>query len=141
MGRVFVIRIEDGEIVHEVIEEFARNHQISSAALLILGGADAGSTLVVGPHEDRILPVVPLTHILANAHEATGTGTIFPDEQGAPLLHMHMACGRGEETITGCIRSGIKVWLVMEVILFELLNAKAVRRPEPPTGFQLLQPG
>jgi predicted DNA-binding protein with PD1-like motif len=140
MGRVFVIRLEDGEIVHETIETFAREHQIRAAALIIIGGADNGSTLVVGPREDRLLPVVPMTHILGNAHEAVGTGTLFPDEEGAPILHMHLACGRGEETITGCIRTGVKVWRVMEVILCELLDTRAVRRQEPPTNFKLLQP-
>lgn len=141
MGRVFVLRLEDGEIVHEVIETFAREHQLRAAALIILGGAADGSTLVVGPREDRILPVIPMTHILANAHEVAGTGTLFPDEDGAPVLHMHMACGRRAETITGCISKGVKVWRVMEVILFELLDTRAVRRQEPPTDFKLLQPG
>jgi predicted DNA-binding protein with PD1-like motif len=139
-GRVFILRLEDGEIVHEVIEAFAREHEIRAAALIILGGADDGSILVVGPEEDRILPVTPMTHILANAHEAAGTGTLFPDEEGTPILHMHLACGRREETITGCIRTGVKVWRVMEAILFELLDTGAIRRPEPPTNFKLLQP-
>jgi len=141
IGRVFILRLEDGEIVHEIIETFAREHHIRAAALIILGGADDGSTLVVGPQEDRDLPVIPMIHILDHAHEVAGTGTLFPDEEGAPILHMHMACGRREETITGCIRSGIKVWRVMEVILYELLETRAVRRVEPPTGFKLLQPG
>ncbi|HOF05649.1 MAG TPA: DNA-binding protein [Syntrophales bacterium] len=141
LGRVFVLRLEDGEIVHETIEAFAREQGIRAAALLILGGADNGSSVVVGPREDRLLPVIPMTHILTHAHETVGTGTLFPDEDGNPLLHMHMACGRGEETVTGCIRSGVKVWRVMEVIVFELSATRAVRRPEPPTDFRLLQPG
>ncbi|HON23692.1 MAG TPA: DNA-binding protein [Syntrophales bacterium] len=141
LGRVFVLRLEDGEIVHETIEAFAREQGIRAAALLILGGADNGSSVVVGPREDRLLPVIPMTHILTHAHETVGTGTLFPDEDGNPLLHMHMACGRGEETVTGCIRSGVKVWRVMEVIVFELSATRAVRRPEPPMDFRLLQPG
>jgi len=139
-GRIFIIRLEDGEIVHEVIEDFARQNGIHAAALIILGGADDGSNLVVGPRDDRDLPVVPMTHLLANAHEAAGTGTVFPDEAGNPVLHLHMACGRKTETVTGCTRSGVKVWHVMEAILFELLDTRAVRRAEPPTNFKLLQP-
>jgi predicted DNA-binding protein with PD1-like motif len=140
-GRVFILRLEDGEIVHEVIEAFAREHQIRAASLIIIGGADDGSTLVVGPQEDRLIPVKPMIHILAQAHEVAGTGTLFPDDEGTPILHMHLACGRREETITGCIRTGVKVWRVMEAILFELLDTRAVRRQEPPTDFKLLQPG
>jgi len=32
---------------------------------------------------------------------------------------MHMACGREEETITGCVRRGVRTWHVLEVILTE----------------------
>ena len=37
-GRVFVMRLEDGETVHEEIERFAREHSIAAAALIIIGG-------------------------------------------------------------------------------------------------------
>ncbi len=139
-GRIFIIRLEDGEIIHEVIESFARQQNIRAAALIALGGADRESHLVVGPKEDRALPVEPMTHILNNAHEIAGTGTLFPDEKGNPILHMHAAFGRGDRTVTGCIRAGVKVWRVVEVILMELVDTKAVRRVEPPTNFSLLQP-
>ena len=39
-GRVFVIRLEDGDVVHEEIEKFAREKGIKAAALIIIGGAD-----------------------------------------------------------------------------------------------------
>ena len=81
-GRVFIIRLEDGDIIHESIEKFAREKKIRSAALIILGGADDGSKLVVGPKEGRASPVVPMDLILQGAHEVTGTGTIFPNEKG-----------------------------------------------------------
>jgi len=139
-GRIFVIRLEDGEVIHEVIEDFAARQNIRAAGVLALGGADDGSALVVGPLEDRAIPVTPMEYLLKNTHEATGTGTIFPDENGHPILHMHMACGRRTETITGCVRAGVKVWRVMEVIIFELLDTPAVRATEPPTDFKLLQP-
>lgn len=37
-GRVFVIRLEDGEVVHEAIESLARREGIRAAALVILEG-------------------------------------------------------------------------------------------------------
>jgi predicted DNA-binding protein with PD1-like motif len=132
--------LEDGEIVHQVIEQFAADQDIKAATLIILGGADDGSRLVVGPQEDRGLPLNPMQHALENAHEVTGTGTIFPDEQGQPLLHMHMACGRQDSTVTGCIREGVKVWHIMEVILFELLDTSAKRVVEAPLELKFLQP-
>ncbi len=139
-GRIFILRLEDGEIVHEVIEQFAAEQKIAAATLMILGGADDGSRLVVGPAEDRGLPLNPMERILKNAHEVTGAGTLFPDENGTPLLHMHMACGREEQTTTGCIRAGVKVWHVMEVVIFELLDTTAKRVVEQPLGIKLLQP-
>ncbi|MGD8845848.1 MAG: DNA-binding protein [Desulfobacteraceae bacterium] len=139
-GRVFIVRLEDGEIVHEVIEKFAVDQGITAASLLVVGGADAGSRLVVGPEQDRGLPLNPMQLVLENAHEVTGTGTLFSDDQGVPLLHMHMACGRQDRAVTGCIRSGVKVWHVMEVIIFELLDTEATRTQEAPLGLKLLQP-
>ncbi|HDD44969.1 MAG TPA: DUF296 domain-containing protein, partial [Candidatus Desulfofervidus auxilii] len=43
-------------------------------------------------------------------------------------------------SITGCVRKGVKVWHVMEVILFELVDTTAVRALDPNTGFELLNP-
>ncbi len=139
-GRTFIIRLEDGDIVHEEIEKFSREKSIKAAALIILGGADKGSKLIVGPEHGRREPIIPMEHILDNVHEIAGTGTIFPDEKGKPILHMHMACGRKTSSVTGCVRKGVKVWHVMEVILFELVDTTAVRAFEPTTGFELLKP-
>jgi predicted DNA-binding protein with PD1-like motif len=52
-GRVFVLRLEDGEVLHEVVEEFARERGIMAATVLAVGGADKGSELVVGPEDGR----------------------------------------------------------------------------------------
>lgn len=139
-GRVFVIRLEDGEILHEAIEALAVKEGIHSAALIALGGADKGSRLVVGPADGRAQPVTPLEYTLDNVHEIAGTGTLFPDDTGRPALHMHVASGREDRTVTGCVRSGVRVWQVMEVILFELSGASAARVMDEATGFKLLCP-
>lgn len=140
LGRIFVIRLEDGDIVHEEIERFAREESIEAASLIVLGGADQESTLVVGPERGRTTPPVPMEHVLDNVHEVAGAGTLFPDDEGNPVLHMHVACGRTSSTITGCVRRGVKVWQVMEIVLFELVDTTAVRRLDPKTGFALLRP-
>jgi predicted DNA-binding protein with PD1-like motif len=139
-GRIFVIRLEDGDIVHDEIERFAREKSIGAASLIIVGGADQQSKFVVGPEEGRATPVVPMEHVLDEVHEIAGVGTLFPDDEGNPVLHMHMACGRKSSTITGCIREGVRVWHVMEVILFELADTTGIRTHDPETGFKLLQP-
>lgn len=139
-GRTFVIRLEDGDLVHETIEQFAVDQGVNAASLIILGGADRGSILVTGPEQGRSKTIVPMTRDLDNVHEVTGTGTLFPDKNGEPILHMHMACGRGLSTITGCIRNGVRVWQVMEVILQELVDSTGIRKKDAVTGFDLLIP-
>ena len=139
-GRIFVIRLEDGETVHEEIEKFAREQSITAAAMIIVGGADEGSKLVVGPEHGRSKTINPMEHILDNVHEIAGTGTLFPDEEGNPTIHMHMACGRNADTVTGCIRNGVKVWQIMEVVLFELIDTTGKRILDPDLGFKLLNP-
>ncbi|MEW6185481.1 MAG: PPC domain-containing DNA-binding protein [Thermodesulfobacteriota bacterium] len=139
-GRVFIIRLEDGEILHETLEQFAADQGVRAAFMIILGGADRESRLVVGPEEGRTSPITPMTHVLSDVHEIVGTGTLFPDEDGKPMLHMHVASGRQESTITGCVRSGVKVWQVAEVVMIELLDSSASRVLVPELGFKLLKP-
>jgi len=139
-GRIFVIRLEDGDIVHEEIEQFASDHSINAAALIIVGGIDKSSKLIVGPEQGRSKPVTPMEHILDDVHEIAGAGTLFPDEEGKPMLHMHMASGRKTSTVTGCIRNGVVTWHILEVILFELADSTGVRKPDPETGFKFLIP-
>ena len=140
LGRVFVIRLEDGDIVHEAIEAFAAENGITAAAIIILGGADKDSRLVVGPENGRTAQISPMTHLLEAVHEAAGTGTIFPDQAGKPVLHLHMACGRGQSSVTGCVRTGVKVWQVMEAVAIEIAGTDARRLPDAATGFELLCP-
>lgn len=139
-GRIFVIRLEDGDVVHESIEEFAMKEGIQAASLIVLGGADKGSVLVTGPEQGRAETIVPKTKALDNVHEVVGTGTLFPNEKGDPVLHMHMACGRDGSTVTGCVRNGVKVWQVMEVVVHEIVDTTGMRRPDAATGFELLIP-
>jgi predicted DNA-binding protein with PD1-like motif len=138
-GRIFVICLEHGDIVHQEIEQFARDQSIRSASLIIIGAADKDSKLIVGPETRAATPVSPMSVVLENVHEIVGAGTLFPDQKGNPVLHLHMACGRKSSTRTGCIRSGVKVWYTMEVICFELLESEGRRMFDSETGFTLLK--
>ncbi len=140
LGRALVVRLEDGDVVHASIEAAARAEGISRAAVLLLGGADDGSRVVVGPEEGRAARVVPMERVLHGAHEVAGVGTIFPDESGQPVLHLHAAFGRDDQVVAGCIREGVLTWVVGEAIVIELLGSAAARRLDPATGFELLDP-
>jgi predicted DNA-binding protein with PD1-like motif len=72
-------------------------------------------------------------------HEILGTGTLFPDEDGKPLLHMHVAAGRKGRSSAGCSRAGITVWNIGEVVLIELLSERCVRVFEETSGFKKLE--
>ncbi|MBN1605095.1 MAG: DNA-binding protein [Polyangiaceae bacterium] len=139
-GRIFVVRLEDGDVVHECLEALARAERIRAASITLLGGMDQGSHLVVGPKHPRAASVEPMSRAVSDVREVVGAGTLFPDEQNSPVVHVHMACGRDDHTLTGCARLGVRVWHVMEAIVVELIDTEAVRRLDRATGFQLLWP-
>lgn len=139
LGRVFLIRLEHGDPMPQTLETFAAEKGLRTGLAIMVGGADEGSRLVVGPEEGNRLPPHPMVHTLQGVHEVVAVGTLAPDAQGQPVLHMHAACGRQAETTTGCIRAGVLTWHVLEVVLIEILGASAIRALDPQTGFHLLQ--
>jgi len=140
VGRVFVVRLEDGDRLPEAIERLAREQGVERGFLVALGGADDGSRIVVGPEDGTAHPVVPMVRALAGVHEFAAVGTLFPDEGGKPSLHLHAALGRGGGAVAGCTRPGVGVWKVGEVVLVELLGSGARRERDAATGFSLLEP-
>jgi len=139
LGRVFALRLEQGERMPDVLEAFAAEHAVEAGVAFMVGGTEDGSRLVVGPEDGHASPVNPMVTTLTGQREVAGVGTLFPDETGKPVLHMHAACGREDGTITGCIRAGIVTWLVLEIFLIEVTGLQAARLPDAATGFKLLQ--
>ncbi len=84
VGRIFVLRLEDGDLLNETLEAFAREQGVKRGLAFYLGGSADGSRVVVGPDATRNDAVVPLVHVLTGAQEAFAVGTIFPDEDGEP---------------------------------------------------------
>ena len=140
IGRVFVIRLEDGDIVPECIERFAEENQVSVGHVILLGGIGGGE-VVVGPRHSEKSPPEPMLLPIDGAHEVAGVGVLAPGADGRPQLHIHAALGRSGKTTTGCLRPGVTTWLVAEAILYEILDAKVARLKDKESGFELLQPG
>ena len=138
MGRIFILRLEHGDRIPDTIEEFATTHQIDSAILHFLGGADTNSKVVVGPEDGTAKKPRKMVTELLGTSEAVGIGTLFINEDMVPKLHLHSAFGRNRETVTGCTREGITIWHIGEVVIFELLNSSAQRKLDTVTGFELL---
>jgi len=137
LGRIFVIRLEDGDVVPTCIERFAREQNISVGQVIMLGGV-IGGQVVSGPRRSDEMPPEPLLLPLDGAHEVVGVGTIAPDEKGCPAVHIHAALGRAGKTTTGCLRPGVNTWLVGELIIYEILGTGAARIADEKSGFELL---
>jgi predicted DNA-binding protein with PD1-like motif len=138
LGRVFVIRLEDGDAIPACIESFAEEKRISVGQVILVGGIGDGQ-VVVGPRRSDEMPPKPMLLPVDGVHEVVGAGTIAPDRKGKPTLHIHAALGRSGQTTTGCLRPGVTTWLVGEVIIFEILGTDAVRMPNKKASFELLQ--
>ena len=138
VGRVFVLRMEDGDVLNDTLEAFARSQGLERGLAFYVGGVADGSRVVVGPDSARMDAIIPLVHALAGPQEALAFGTIFPTEAGEPSLHMHAASGREGGATVGCTRAGTQTWLVGEVILLEILGTGARREFDAATGFHLL---
>ncbi|NIA07418.1 MAG: DUF296 domain-containing protein [Actinobacteria bacterium] len=126
VGRVFVVRLEDGDRLPDALENLAQEKGIRAASVILLGGIGRG-TIVVGP-ETPAVPPKPMTADFQDVHEIAAVGTIFANAEGKPILHLHGALGRDGRTITGCTRTGVDVWLIAEAIITEITDTP-LRRP------------
>ena len=139
IGRIFILRLEHGDRIPNIIEKFALDKHVNSAIVHFLGGVDTSGKVVVGPEDGTAPKPSPMVTELLGTSEAIGMGTLFLDEEGIPKLHLHAAFGRYRDTVTGCTREGIEIWHIGEVIILELLNTRAKRNIDPNTGFELLE--
>ncbi len=138
LGRVFIIRLEDGDAVPTSIERFAVEKKISVGQVILIGGIGDGQ-VVVGPRNSTEMPPEPMLLPVDGAHEVVGVGMLAPGKKGKPELHIHASLGRAGKTTTGCLRPGVTTWLVGEVIILEILGTDAARLPDKKTSFDLLQ--
>jgi len=138
VGRVFVIRLEDGDVVPGCIERFAEEKAITVGQVILVGGIGSGE-VVVGPRDSEERPPQAMLLPVDGAHEVVGVGVIAPDEDGKPVLHIHAALGRSGQTMTGCLRPGVTTWLVGEAILYEIVGVNAARVKDKESGFNLLE--
>ncbi|MFW6378097.1 MAG: PPC domain-containing DNA-binding protein, partial [Bacillota bacterium] len=138
-GRIFISRLEDGDLIPDAIENLAEKEGINSAVVFFLGGADKKSKVVVGPEETPGKKLKSRITELKGISEAVGIGTIFSDEEGKPKLHLHAVFGHKDKTITGCTRKGVKTWLIGEVIIMELINHNSLRKLDLERDLKLLK--
>jgi len=140
IGRIFIIKLEDGDKLPNTLEDFAMNKNIKSGLVFYIGGAKKSSKVIVGPLKNKMKKIIPRIKKLKRISEAIGIGTFFLNEKKEPKLHMHSSFGGKNTTITGCIRKGIDIWLIGEVIIIEIIDNNSLRKLDKNTGFELLDP-
>jgi predicted DNA-binding protein with PD1-like motif len=138
IGRVFVVRLEDGDVLPDCLENFAAENSIKCGHVVLIGGIGGGE-IVSGPRQTDEMPPDPVYIPVDGAHEVVGVGIIAPDKDGQPVLHIHASLGRGGRALTGCLRPGVTTWLVAEAVIYEITGTTARRLPDEPSGFDLLE--
>ena len=138
LGRVFVIRFEDGDELPECIERFAEEKGVTTGHVILVGGIGSGR-VVVGPENAEERPQQPMLLPISGVSEVAGVGVLAPDQNGKPVLHIHAALGRSGQTMTGCLRYGVTTWLLAEAILYEITGAQVRRVMTEEVGFELLE--
>lgn len=135
MGRIFMIRIDDGEDLLTSIDRFIVAHKIRAGMLLCLG-ALREARIVTGP-EEPLIPPVPHFEEIGGGWELFGVGTIYRGDDGSPRVHYHASVGRGEVSLTGCLREKATTYLVVEVVLFEFQGIYGRRAEDMASGVSM----
>lgn len=135
IGRVLTIRFDHDDDFLEGLKKIVLKENIECGWFQILG-AVRHADVVIGP-EDPVMPPTPIWTNVDEAREVIGTGSVYMD--GAePKLHLHAAMGFHGDTLTACVRKNTKVYLILEVLLFELEGIDAGRPWYEKGGFNRL---
>ena len=135
LGRVFVVKFEHGDNLHESIKELVSREEISFATISFLG-ALLKADIVAGPKEP-VIPPDPEFMSFNDGREVVGFGTIV-NVSGECEMHIHSAIGKGEKTLTGCLRKNAEIFLTIEAVVQEIAGDNITRKMDPETGFKLL---
>ncbi len=134
LGRVFVLRIDDGEDLIVSLKKFVEAKSVKSCMALFIGALKEGRA-VTGPEQPTI-PPVPHWEAYRNGWEVFGMATIYPSADG-PRLHIHSAIGKGREALLGCVRERAGVYLVVEAVLMEFVGLDVRREWDEATELYL----
>jgi hypothetical protein len=134
LGRVFVLRLDDGEDFLAVTRDFINDKAVQTGTLIFLGALRQGR-MVTGP-ETLAIPPEPHYVMFEGGWEMVGIGTIYPGEDG-PAIHYHASVGRAGHALTGCLREKAITYIVAEVIVLEFTGLDIRRLPQEKTGLVL----
>ncbi|NMB77869.1 MAG: DNA-binding protein, partial [Methanomicrobiales archaeon] len=124
LGRVFVVRIDNGEDMLSSLRTFIAEKEIRAGSVMFLGALMNGR-MVTGP-EEPVIPPVPHFVMFEGGWEVFGVGTIYPGE-GGPHIHFHGSVGRSGHALTGCLREQATTYLIVEAVIHEFVGLSARR--------------
>ena len=134
LGRVFVVRIDNGEDMLVSLRQFIDDKAIRAGSILFLGALMNGR-MVTGP-EEPVIPPVPHFVMFEGGWEVFGVGTICSGE-GGPHIHYHASVGRSGHALTGCIREKAITYLIIEAVILEFTGLTARREFDKKTQVHL----
>ncbi len=134
LGRVFVVRIDDGEDMLVSLRQFVLDKDIQAGSITFLGALMNGR-MVTGP-EEPVIPPIPHFVMFEGGWEVFGIGTIYPGE-GGPHIHYHASVGRSGHALTGCLREKATTYLIIEAVIMEFTGLKARREFDHKTQLHL----
>jgi uncharacterized protein len=124
IGRIFVVRIDNGEDLLASLRRFIMDKDIQAGSVIFLGALLDGK-MVTGP-EKPVIPPDPHFIFFEGGWEVFGVGTIYPGE-GGPHVHYHASVGRAGHALTGCLRERAVTYLIVEAIIYEITGLSARR--------------
>lgn len=131
IGRVLTIRFDHKEDFFQGIREIILKENIRTAWFQVIGALDRAG-VVIGPKEPFV-PPDPVWRDVEGASELIACGSVYMDND-EPKIHLHGALGEHGKTLTGCIRKDTRVYLLLEVLLFELTGIHAARPRDEALG-------
>jgi predicted DNA-binding protein with PD1-like motif len=135
IGRFFSVRFDDGDDFLQELQALIIKEKIKHGIFHIVGGMREAD-VVTGPRKPD-MPPDPVWKDVREVKEVLGSGSIAWD--GAePKIHLHAAMGHHGDTLTACVRKGTKVYLVLEVYIFEISGIDASRPWYDEGGFNQL---
>ncbi|MDD4137460.1 MAG: DNA-binding protein [Methanoregula sp.] len=134
LGRVFVVRIDDGEDMLVTLRQFIQDKGVQAGSIVFIGALKEGR-MVTGP-EEPVYPPVPHFVMFEGGWEVFGVGTIVPDKDG-PHIHYHASVGRAGTALTGCLRETAVTYLVIEAVIYEITGLSARREFDEKTQLEL----
>ena len=117
LGRVFVVRIDDGEDFLAIMHDFIRNKAVQDRDHPFSRRPQAGTD------GDRsrgsgTFPPIRILSCLKEAGRWWASALSSPGDDG-PFIHYHASVGRAGHALTGCLREKAVTYIVAEAIVLE----------------------